>query len=337
MDCLTVLKDAGVLPKTTQSYILTNSEKNMLKDICSLDIHVIECAFTLFDINRIDSDITMFKDGCGYTEKSPKDVYTFIKILGEGGFGIVFEAYSEKMKKNVVVKTYHSDPYFDDYVNAEKSCLNLVKKYCGDKTPCLYEIYNHENNPRLVMEYIDGKNLDDIVYPKIDSSPSSLEIPDNIDRQLISIVKDIHKNGVAHQDIKLENIMLSNDGKIRLVDWGLCCTKNNVKDKLYCGNLGDSYTVPPESSKIYYNMKDYAKIADQPFDSMRAHDIWSIGVVLLDIYSPKKYEYHEFYGLMDKKEIADIINTVEDKKMRNIIKKLLEFDVDKRIKNFQNL
>jgi serine/threonine protein kinase len=150
----------------------------------------------------------------------------------------------------------------------------------------------------LVMTLVNGKSLDKYI-----SDISLQQRRDNIFLiyGLLEALNKIHKiGGVTHQDIKEANIQYDVDSNsIKFLDWGgacvksLYCVKNKNGEIVYipptkkcnepCGYVGTLYTSPAMLAKIYEETGN--PYIPQTFNDTKAHDIWSIGVVLFDWFA----------------------------------------------------
>jgi serine/threonine protein kinase len=323
IDCLEYLKTKSILPDTVDSIILSNKEKKHLTDINLLTVDAIssQCINTLLTINKRDYIIDYLTID-NYKEESETTVYHFRKVLGSGGFGSVYLA-EDDFKNKYAIKVYNSNHEYA--IDQEDSCLNMVQKWCGEFTPCLYEIYDFNDSQRLVMEFVDGIVLGEV----IGTEPLEKRRGIDITKQMTGFLKQIHSSGIVHQDIKPDNIIMDPNNKIKFIDWGMCCTKSHIKKKLYCGAYGNGLTIPPELKDVSSYAQPSVNLALQNFDQMRAHDIWSVGVILLNWYG-EKAGYGDEINIDSIDEFTSEQN-IGDKKTAKIIKNMLTFDMDERL------
>ncbi|KAJ3439303.1 map/microtubule affinity-regulating kinase [Anaeramoeba flamelloides] len=156
----------------------------------------------------------------------------------------------------------------------------------------LYEIFENEQNWYLVMEYVEGGELFDFVVKRI---------------------AYCHSNDIVHRDLKLENLLLTSDFKIKIIDFGLSnFTKGNVLLNTFCGSA--SYAAPE-----VLQAKEY--------DGLKT-DVWSLGVllyVLLVGHFP--YETRNIRALVAKK-ISKTINYPKfiSESAKDLISKMLFID-----------
>jgi len=135
--------------------------------------------------------------------------------------------------------------------------------------PKLYDLVKDEKNYYLILDKIEGQNGFDYLAKK-DENCLSLETAKIIFTQLVDIVAEIHKEGIAHRDLKLENFMVTDDLKVYLIDFGLCKLfdpkkeKDEIETNDYCGSL--DYMSP--------------QILDNKPYSSTLGDVFSLGIIL---------------------------------------------------------
>ena len=168
-----------------------------------------------------------------------KDKYRIERVIGDGGFGITYLGYDEKLRRKVAIKEFYMRGYCyrrpdDERVypcdgqkgNAfENEKLSFIEEgrvlAALNEQPGVVNIYNfiEENNTAyLIMDYVDGKSLE--VYIK--ECGGRLSVPQTllIMKPVIRALIDIHKRGIIHRDISPDNIMITNDRKVKLIDFG---------------------------------------------------------------------------------------------------------------------
>jgi serine/threonine protein kinase len=180
-DCLQLLKNHVILPITVNSYTLTDRQikdvklrfgiwKNKNKDNVPLLNEISNCVDTILDKNKCGSftmpnlvyQLPEIKKG--YIETNNSNIYTFEKLLGQGTYGQVWKAVANNGKE-VAIKIFKGANAIRDY-NRELTCLNRVSAECRYAV-CLQDSYI-KDKPRIVIDYIDGTNLDNILDPRSD-------------------------------------------------------------------------------------------------------------------------------------------------------------------------
>jgi serine/threonine protein kinase len=191
------------------------------------------------------------------------------KILGKGQYGVIKKAFCIKTGIDVAIKIIPKNNLKKgtSKSNTEQKLMREVNimKLCNHPHIIRYiNFYDDSNNYYIVMEYIKHGDLFDLVAEK-----QTLNYDDakKIFSQLVSAIEYCHGNLVAHRDIKLENVLVSNmeELSIILADFGLSnYIKLNTLHNTLCGSV--QYCAPEIINRDKYN----------PIKS----DIWSMGVVL---------------------------------------------------------
>jgi len=260
--------------------------------------------------------------------------WTLLEPLGKGSFGVVYKA-SDKDGNIRAVKILLNNKYLYS-ISRELKILKIIselnKDICEKYAVCYYGGEKIETNKDhfyiSVMDYIDGYDL----FYKIEHTPLKIRLKNNkILYDLIRGLDILHKSGITHQDIKESNIMWDLKTKsFRYIDWGNGCLKkdyNTDEYKKMCGLIGTVYTAPPE---MYDNNITKYK---QSFDETRAHDIWSLGVVLYDWYTLITVKINEVKSF-DSFELIKNINKIYNQLARKCVKLMLERDIKTRLNNW---
>ena len=145
--------------------------------------------------------------------------YELREKRGEGGFGILYKAFDTVIEREIAFKLLHQqfavDEKFSAWFHREAKAMAKLNH------PNIVTIYNFEivdDNHFIVMEFIDGKNVDEIL-----TSDGAMDILDvaMIGRQLLSALGYAHTCGIIHRDIKPSNIMVTDSGLVKITDFGI--------------------------------------------------------------------------------------------------------------------
>jgi serine/threonine protein kinase len=262
------------------------------------------------------------------------EIFTYEKVLGRGGFGEVHLIRSKQTGKPFALKILlHPDP---SILNEEIGALKKISAYpfCDKNIVCYYdtfiiEKYNDntgqmEDTFAILSEYIDGMDLAKAVDKDGPFTEKEIII---LAKWLISTVAELHRMGYVHRDIKENNIMLSSDGKLKLIDFGLSCLTQDGLDEdgrlCYANISGTPGYIAPE---IY----DGTFQVDLP-KYYRTADVYAIGMTLYNLLEDR-LAYDE--DTRPGREGYPIGEFISFKKTKNqCLKKLIQEMVDKNPDN----
>lgn len=209
--------------------------------------------FNLFDIVYSDKEESEVCPYCGYCEGiPPKELYHLYPgvglynnryvigtCIGFGGFGITYKAWDNVLETVVAVKEYYPTGLVqrvpgkpqviiytgeskEEYMQGLERFLDEAKnmaKFVDNPNIVHVDAFFEENNTAyLVMEYLPGMTLKSYLKSKGGRIGCEEVIP--IADAVITALKEIHAGGIIHRDISPDNIMLCNDGRIKLLDFG---------------------------------------------------------------------------------------------------------------------
>ena len=195
--------------------------------------------------------------------------YQFVKFLSAGPSGRVFECRNVTTGESVSCKVIDlSNISNDDFFNHFKNELIIHSQIRHPGITQLKDVLVDKKNIYVVLERCDGGDLNDLVMDEGG-------LPENRARHyfqhIMGAIKYIHNLGIAHRDIKLENILVTSQDFAKLTDFRLCkqASSESPMMRTTCGTL--VYSAPEI-------------IKEEPYNGMIA-DIWSAGVVLYAMVS----------------------------------------------------
>jgi MAP/microtubule affinity-regulating kinase len=205
-----------------------------------------------------------------FSDNNSLDDYIIGKQIGQGAYAVVRIGLHKPTNKKVAMKIYKK--YKLEEPNRRKSVkreIKLMEKMKHGNIIQLYEIIDTEKYVILVMEYIGGGSLHGYLKSK---SNRRLEEYDakRIFKDILDGLKYCHSRCIPHRDIKLENLLLDDNGVMKMIDFGFStCVPNDKKIKIFCGT--PSYMAPEIVRKTEY--------CGPPAD------IWALGVLLFTCLS----------------------------------------------------
>jgi serine/threonine-protein kinase len=149
--------------------------------------------------------------------------YTLNEELGRGGFGITYKAMHHFLGHLVVIKTPNEDLSRDPaFANYERKFQDEARRLALCIHPNIVRVsdfFIEDDRPYMVMDYIPGKTLEEIVFP---GNPLPEATAIHCIRQIGSALKVVHQNGLLHRDIKPQNMILrEGTDQVVLIDFGI--------------------------------------------------------------------------------------------------------------------
>lgn len=174
------------------------------------------------------------------------DRYQIIKTIGEGGMANVYLAYDTILDRNVAVKVLRGD-----LANDEKFVRRFQREALSASSlahPNIVEVYDvGEDNGQyyIVMEYIEGKHLKQLLKKR-----GSLTITEVIDimMQITDGIAVAHDSYIIHRDIKPQNIMILENGLVKITDFGIAMAMNAAQLTQTNSVMGSVHYLPPEQA-----------------------------------------------------------------------------------------
>jgi dienelactone hydrolase/predicted Ser/Thr protein kinase len=194
--------------------------------------------------------------------------YRILKIAGRGGMGIVYEAEDTKLQRHVALKFLPPELVLSP--EARERFVQEARAAAALSHPnicTIYEIHDEGEKPFIAMEYIEGQSL----KAKIAKKPINPEDALSVAIQVSEGLEEAHKKGIIHRDIKSANIMVTDKGQAKIMDFGLAKVKGGTLLTREGTMLGTVAYMSPEQA--------LGKDVDQ------RTDIWSLGVVLYELLS----------------------------------------------------
>lgn len=159
--------------------------------------------------------------------------YNPIKQIGSGSQGTVYLAEDPKLKRNVAIKLLNKGLLGSqgDSLAFEQEAQALGRFQHQDIVS-VYDLGYHQDRPYIIFEYVEGELLSDWI------SSSSMDLMHIVELMegIISGVAKAHQNGVVHRDLKPQNIIISEDGIPKIMDFGIAMlVEENAKSEQLVG------------------------------------------------------------------------------------------------------
>ncbi len=218
-----------------------------------------------------------------------------IDVIGEGGMGHVYVGFDEVLKRKVAIKVIKGERKLD-----EQAKLRLIKEaqvlsQLNHPNICqIYDLIHEPDCDYLVLEFIQGRALQHL-------SREELSFHDKlaIARQLTDVLVVTHSKGIVHRDLKPDNVMLTENGQVKVLDFGLSRTTTDQESETL--TLDDfpvetDTSLTPELSAVLktrlgavfgtprYMSPEQAR--GEP--ATAASDMYALGLVLQELFSGKR-------------------------------------------------
>lgn len=171
--------------------------------------------------------------------------YTLIKKIGEGGMGSVYLAEDILLQRQVAIKCLNN-PRSEDSDSLEgrfqQEALALAKLNHPNITH-VYTFIRHQGAYWMVMEYVEGKTLEGWIKQH---GTLSTSLACSITDQILEGLHHAHYKGIIHRDLKPANIMISNEGEVKIMDFGIARIRNSQRLTQHGKSVGTLEYMAPE-------------------------------------------------------------------------------------------
>ena len=193
--------------------------------------------------------------------------YEIIKTIGEGGMANVYLANDIILDRKVAIKVLRGDLSNDEkFIRRFKREALSVSNLSHPNIVEVYDVGEEEGNYYIVMEYIDGKTLKQLLQKR-----GALTLTEVIDimSQLTDGLAHAHEAYIIHRDIKPQNIMIEDNGLVKITDFGIAMALNSTQLTQTNSVMGSVHYLPPEQA----NGKG----------STIKSDIYSLGILMYEL------------------------------------------------------
>ena len=249
--------------------------------------------------------------------------YDIGHTIGKGAYAKVKVVTNMITQEKCAMKIYDKDKLND---NSKKKCvyreIEILKRINHRNIAKLVEVINTQNHILIVQELVNGISLRDYYNREIRNQKGISEhkamIFKKIFKQIFDAMNYLHKNHMAHRDIKLENILMTRDYEIKIIDFGFgMYNPENKLQSFYCGT--PNY-MPPEIA------------FKKPYVGQKA-DLWSLGILVYKMYCAdfpfKGKNEKELYKAIKKGKFVMASYTPDY--IKKIIVSMIDLDPNKRM------
>lgn len=194
--------------------------------------------------------------------------YRLLAPLGEGGMGTVWRARDEVLHREVAVKEVRAPSGLagDDvqrmYARLEREAW-AAARVANRNVVTVYDVATDDGRPWIVMELVRGLSLAEVLDAE---GPMAPQRAAHIGAEVLAALRSAHEAGVLHRDVKPANVLISNDGRIVLTDFGIAMVEGSSALTMTGEVIGSPEFLAPERA-----------LGRTPGPES---DLWSLGVLL---------------------------------------------------------
>jgi serine/threonine protein kinase len=253
--------------------------------------------------------------------------YRIIEKIGQGGMGVVYKAEDTKLRRTVALKFL--PPYLTEDPSARERFIHEAQAASAldhHNICTIYEIDETEDSHTFIsMACYEGNTLRE----RLQRGPIDLDEVLNIGIQISEGLTKAHRKGIVHRDLKPANIMITDDGVVKIMDFGLAKLAGRTRITRTGTTVGTPAYMSPEQA--------------QGGEVDERSDIFSLGVILYEMIAgrtPFKGEYEAaiLYSIVhDEPELLSDSRPDVPARLQQIIDAMLEKDSGKRYENSTEL
>ena len=253
--------------------------------------------------------------------------YKILEKLGGGGMGVVYKAEDTKLKRTVALKFLPPELTRDE--DAKERFIQEAQSASALDHPNICNIHEIDETADgqmfICMAYYEGETL----KQKIARGPAAIERAIDTAIQISEGLAKAHRQGIVHRDVKPANLMLTNDGAVKIVDFGLAKLVGGARVTKTGTTVGTVAYMSPEQAR--------GEAVDH------RTDIWSLGVVLYEMITgqlPFKSDYEQavIYSILHEPapRLSEVLKNVSAP-LSDTVAKTLEKDRDERFPSMEEV
>jgi tetratricopeptide (TPR) repeat protein/predicted Ser/Thr protein kinase len=197
--------------------------------------------------------------------------YRILDKLGQGGMGVVYRAEDTNLKRTVALKfllprALGGGEERTRFIHEARAAASL-----NHPNICtVHEIGEYEGEPFIAMEFVEGRSLSSLIA----EGPLKLDRAVDVAKQVAEGLNEAHANGVVHRDIKSDNIMVTDAGRVKIMDFGLAAAVGQTRLTREGTTVGTVAYMSPEQTR------------GERIDGRS--DIWSLGAVMYEMIAGRQ-------------------------------------------------
>ncbi|MGE3063417.1 MAG: serine/threonine-protein kinase [bacterium] len=256
-----------------------------------------------------------------------EEKYQIIETIATGGMATIYKGVQISLNREVVIKKLHPHLSEDaNFVKRFKREAALLGKLQHENIVGIFDFYEKEGDKFIVLEYIKGRSLKQIIK---DKGKIPVKYALYILKEVLKGLSHVHKNNILHRDLKPDNIMISDEGVVKLTDFGLAFGSESVNVTNPGTYMGTPAYFPPEQ----LTGKQLSAVSD----------IFSLGITFAEILTGKnpfegKDQFETINNILYFQSLNIDFNVDEvPQVVVDILKSMLNRDMSKRPKSGEEL
>ncbi|KQO04522.1 Stk1 family PASTA domain-containing Ser/Thr kinase [Paenibacillus sp. Leaf72] len=190
--------------------------------------------------------------------------YEILTRIGGGGMALVYKAHDVLLNRNVAVKVLRQQFVHDEeFIRRFRREAQSAAALSHPNVVSIYDVGQEEDTHYIVMEYIEGSNLNEII---VERAPLQADESVRIAIQICDALGHAHQNHIIHRDIKPHNILIGKNGRVKVTDFGIARAVTSSTITQTGSVLGSVHYFSPEHAK--------------GVSTGEKSDLYSLGIVL---------------------------------------------------------
>ncbi|MBW2452902.1 MAG: protein kinase [Deltaproteobacteria bacterium] len=223
------------------------------------------------------------------------DHFSILKLLGSGGMGEVYLARDSKLGRKVALKVIsqaqlHSSRSVDRFMREARTTARLNHP----NIVTIHTVGEHGGKPFLALEYIEGQTLRRWMRDNPARAPEEvlhLMLP------VAEALAEAHRHGILHRDLKPENVLIGDDGRVRVLDFGLAETvepeEPPLAEETYEHEKGPNVTGLVGTPR-YMAPEQWCEL-----ECSGATDVWALGIMLYELLANGEYFFEDAASMLE--------------------------------------
>lgn len=197
--------------------------------------------------------------------------YEILSLIGQGGMADVYKARDTILNRIVAIKVLRDKLSQDAMalVRFQREA-SAASRLSHPNVVDIYDVGEYEGMHYIVMEFIRGRTLKELIAQR-----GALDVDEAIGimKQLVSAINHAHENNIIHRDIKPQNVLVKDDGTIKITDFGIAVANGSVQLTFNNTVMGSAHYLAPETTQ-----------GKEPNEQV---DIYSLGIVFYELLTGK--------------------------------------------------